>query len=210
MSEPSYSATYEDHGWVDSGPQEYHSYLVPKVISLVPAGARRVVDIGCGNGYLAGVLAGRGFEVVGVEPSPDGIAQARAAHPDVRFEQAWVDEMGTKLGADYDVVIATEVIEHLPAPRTLLRAGLQLLRPGGTMILSTPYHGYWKNLALSVAGAWDWHFHVHADGGHVKFFSTRTLGNMVLECGFRSVEFAYCGRAPWLWKSMIAVATKPA
>ncbi len=209
MSDTSFSAPYESHGWQDSGPQDYHAYLVPKVLSLLPAGTRRVVDIGCGNGYMVGLLAARGLEAMGIEPSPDGVKQARAAHPGVRFEEGSVEEdLGAKLGRDYDVVMATEVIEHLFTPRTLLRAGLGLLRPGGRMLISTPYHGYLKNLALSVAGAWDWHFKVGWDGGHIKFFSPATLGKMVLECGFASVEFAYAGRAPFLWKSMIAVATK--
>lgn len=211
MSDASYSAPYESHGWLDSGPQDYHAYLVPKVLSLIPPNTRRIVDIGCGNGYLAGLLADRGFDVIGIEPSADGIAQARAAHPTVRFEELPVDsELGARIGEDFDVVIATEVIEHLPAPRTLLRAGLQLLRPGGRMLISTPYHGYLKNLALSVAGAWDKHFKVDWDGGHIKFFSKKTLGRMALECGFESVEFAYAGRTVWLWKSMIAVAFKSA
>ncbi len=211
MSDTSYSAPYESNGWLDPGPQDYHAYLVPKVLSLVPPNTRRIVDIGCGNGYLAGLLADRGFDVIGLEPSSDGIAQARAAHPGVRFEQASIEsELGPNIGGDFDLVIATEVIEHLPAPRTLLRAGLRLLRPGGRMIISTPYHGYLKNLALSIAGAWDWHFKVDWDGGHIKFFSPKTLGKMALECGFESVEFAYAGRAPWLWKSMIAVASKRA
>jgi len=127
----------------------------------------------------------------------------------VRFEQVSVDsELPPEIGTDFDLVIATEVIEHLPAPRTLLRAGFQFLRPGGRMLISTPYHGYLKNLALSIAGAWDWHFKVDWDGGHIKFFSRKTLGRMVLDCGFKSVEFAYAGRTVWLWKSMIALASK--
>ena len=209
MSDTSYSAPYELHGWLDSGPQDYHAYLAPKVLSLIPPNTRRIVDIGCGNGYLVGLLAGRGFDVIGVDASSDGIAQARAAHPGVRFEQVSVDsELPPEIGTDFDLVIATEVIEHLPAPRTLLRGGFQLLRPGGRMLISTPYHGYLKNLALSIAGAWDWHFKVDWDGGHIKFFSRKTLGRMVLDCGFKSVEFAYAGRTVWLWKSMIALASK--
>ncbi len=208
MSETSYSAPYQSSGWLDSGPQDYHAYLVPKVLSLIPPDARRVVDIGCGNGYVVGLLAARGYDVLGVEPSPDGIAQARAAHPGLRFEQAPVEEVSARISGAFDVVLATEVIEHLYTPRTLLRSGLQLLRPGGRMIVSTPYHGYLKNLALSIAGAWDWHFKADWDGGHIKFFSPKTLGKMVLECGFASVDFAYAGRAPFLWKSMLAVGTK--
>lgn len=202
------TATY---GWRDAGPTCAHPYIVPALLSVIPSAARRVVDIGCGNGYLVGVLAARGFDVVGVEPSQDGIEQARRAHPGVRFEQGSVDtELRGRIGSDFDLVVATEVIEHLSAPRDLLRNAYSLLRPGGRALVTTPYHGYLKNLALSIAGAWDRHFTVQWDGGHVKFFSPRTLRHMLIECGFESVSFVYVGRAPWLWKSMIAIATKRA
>lgn len=209
MNDAIFSGPAASSGWTDPGPTPAHAYLVPKVLSLVPPGARRIVDVGCGNGFLAGVLASHGYEVVGVEPSLDGLAQARAAHPAVRFEQGLVDlQLAERIGGDFDVVIATEVIEHLTAPRELLRLGARLLRPGGRMLVSTPYHGYLKNLALSVSGAWDGHFDVGWDGGHIKFFSASTLRKMLLECGFDAVEFAYAGRTVWLWKSMIAVALK--
>ena len=198
------------YGWKDSGPTCAHGYILPKLLSLIPPDARRVVDLGCGSGFLAGQLAARGLQVIGVERSEDGIAHARAGHPGIRFEQASVDtDLSRVLGGGFDVVISTEVIEHLTFPRNLLRNGLSLLRPGGLMLITTPYHGYLKNLALSVAGGWDRHFTADWDGGHIKFFSPRTLRRMTLECGFETVAFAYVGRMPWLWKSMIAIAWKP-
>jgi hypothetical protein len=47
------------------------------------------------------------------------------------------------------------------------------------------------------------------DGGHIKFFSPRTLSALVAGSGFAEIEFAYFGRAPWLWKSMLCIARKP-
>jgi 2-polyprenyl-6-hydroxyphenyl methylase/3-demethylubiquinone-9 3-methyltransferase len=197
------------YGWDHSGPTCAHGYVVPKLLSLVPKDVRRAVDIGCGNGYVAGVLASRGIEVIGVEPSSDGIERARVAHPGIRFEQGSVDsDLVALVGGTVDLVVATEVIEHLVEPRKLLRAGYALLRSGGRMVITTPYHGYVKNLALSIAGAWDRHFTADWDGGHIKFFSPATLRKMILECGYATVKFAYVGRAPWLWKSMIAIASK--
>jgi 2-polyprenyl-6-hydroxyphenyl methylase/3-demethylubiquinone-9 3-methyltransferase len=74
--------------------------------------------------------------------------------------------------------------------------------------MSTPYHGYLKNLAISLVNGWDRHFEVHRDGGHIKFFSKRTLGRMAEEVGFGRQKFYGVGRLPWLWKSMILVAMK--
>jgi len=59
------------------------------------------------------------------------------------------------------------VIEHLFLPRALLRFAAKVLKPSGSLILSTPYHGYLKNLALALTGKLDKHFTVLWDGGHI-------------------------------------------
>lgn len=82
------------------------------------------------------------------------------------------------------------------------------MKPGGTLILTTPYHGYLKNLALALTGKMDKHFTVDWDCGHIKFFSVKTLTQMVAEQGFRNIRFAFAGRCPYLWKSMVLCAEK--
>jgi len=172
--------------------------------------ARRVVDIGCGNGALCRELASRGYEVVGCEPSADGVRFAQSAAPEQVFHQLGVDDDPSAVGNEsFDVAIATEVIEHLVRPRNLPRFAKQLLRPGGHLIISTPYHGYLKNLVLAVTDKWDAHLNPFWDGGHIKFWSRRTLSQLLSEAGFRVVRFVGAGRLPFLWKSMIMVAQKP-
>jgi hypothetical protein len=83
-----------------------------------------------------------------------------------------------------------------------------LIVPGGVGLLSTPYHGYWKNLALAVAGKWDRHLTALWQGGHVKFFSVNTLGALLSEVGFKDIRFVHVGRIPPLAKSMIAIVRK--
>jgi 2-polyprenyl-6-hydroxyphenyl methylase/3-demethylubiquinone-9 3-methyltransferase len=82
------------------------------------------------------------------------------------------------------------------------------LKPGGALILSTPYHGYWKNLALAVTGKLDDHFTALWDGGHIKFWSRGTLAQLLEEAGFRVERFVGVGRLPFLWKSMIVRSCK--
>ncbi len=179
-------------------------------MALLPSPPARVADLGSGNGYLAGLLSNAGYSVTGVESSADGIEVARAAYPSVRFVHASVyDDLRDRVGVPFDVVLATEVIEHLFDPQRFLSNAYSLLRPGGIAVLSTPYHGYAKNLAMAVAGRWDAHFATHWLGGHIKFFSPRTLQRMLLEVGFVSVRFRFAGRLPLLWKSMVACAARP-
>jgi 2-polyprenyl-6-hydroxyphenyl methylase/3-demethylubiquinone-9 3-methyltransferase len=201
--------TLPEFHWPTGQATHSHGYLVPKLLELLPAGPARIVDIGCGNGFLAGLLAARGHQVVGLEPSPSGIEQARATHPGVRFERAAVgDDLAAVAGTGFDVAVSTEVIEHLFLPRELLRGAARLLRPGGLLVLSTPYHGYLKNLAIALLDGWDRHANPAADGGHIKFFSPRTLGQLLQECGYQEIRFHHVGRLPWLWKSMIATARR--
>lgn len=194
-----------------------HAYLLPRVLSLldglgVPEGDRRLFELGCGNGSVAHELSQRGWEVTGVDPSAEGIAQANAAHPALRLEQGSAyDDLAGSYGR-FPVVLSLEVVEHVYAPRDYARTVYELLRPpggGGVAIISTPYHGYWKNLALAVTGKMDAHFTALWDHGHIKFWSMATLGELLREAGFVDLRFERVGRVPALAKAMIAVATRP-
>jgi 2-polyprenyl-6-hydroxyphenyl methylase/3-demethylubiquinone-9 3-methyltransferase len=71
--------------------------------------------------------------------------------------------------------------------------------------LSTPYHGYLKNLALALCDRWDHHHTALWHGGHIKFFSRATIGRLLSDNGFEVQGFRGVGRVPYLWKSMVVV-----
>ena len=104
------------------------------------------------------------------------------------------------------MVLSLEVVEHVYFPRQYAATVFSLLQEGGTAILSTPYHGYWKNLAMALSGKLDKHFTALWDHGHIKFWSMNTLTTLLEEAGFRDIRFERVGRVPVLAKSMIAVA----
>jgi SAM-dependent methyltransferase len=99
--------------------------------------------------------------------------------------------------------------EHVYAPRKYAKTIFDLLLPGGTAIISTPYHGYFKNLAMALSGKMDDHFHALWDHGHIKFWSKKTIKSLLLEAGFVDINFKLVGRIPILAKSMIVIARKP-
>jgi len=126
--------------------------------------------------------------------------------PDGTFYELGVEaDPASVPGTDFDAVVSTEVIEHLAQPALLLRFAAAKLRPGGILVLSTPYHGYLKNLLISLFGRWDFHHGPLWDGGHVKFWSRSTLTQLLLANGFQVLEFRGAGRLPFLWRSMILV-----
>jgi 2-polyprenyl-3-methyl-5-hydroxy-6-metoxy-1,4-benzoquinol methylase len=204
-----------DYKWQDAELSPSHDYLLPTVLAeletlsrRVPQDGRRLFDLGCGNGSVADIYSRKGWDVVGVDPSSAGVSYANARYPHLMLERGSAyDDLSARHG-QFAVVTSLEVIEHVYAPRDYIRTVANLLVPGGIAILSTPYHGYWKNLALAVSGKMDAHFTALWDHGHIKFWSQRTLQQLLLDAGFREIRFHRVGRIPALAKSMIAVAHK--
>ncbi len=190
-----------------------HEYLMPAVkaeLARLNPAPKRLFDLGCGNGSVGAALHRLGWDVEGVDPSSDGIEFAQANFPDLRFEVGSAYDNLAEIYGRFPVVISLEVIEHVYAPRDYARTLADLLEPGGTAIISTPYHGYLKNLALAVSGKMDKHFTALWDHGHIKFWSVRTLTQLLSEAGLKEIRFLRVGRVPPLAKSMIAIVRKPA
>lgn len=190
-----------------------HSHLVPALLSILnnigrPANSLRVMDLGCGNGSITELLHRRGYSVVGVDPSEEGIKQAKERYPHLKIHRGSAYDDLRKEHGEFDIVVSLEVVEHIYSPRDYARTVYDLLAPGGTAIVSTPYHGYLKNVALAVTGKLDKHFTALWDHGHIKFWSIRTLTALLEEKGFADIRFIRSGRVPTLAKSMVAYAKK--
>jgi len=107
------------------------------------------------------------------------------------------------------VIVSTEVIEHLYDPHAMPRLARLLLKPNGVVLVTTPYHGYLKNLVISLLNKWDQHLTPFWLHGHIKFWSRATLTRLFQEEGFRFVAFKGLGRLHWLWKTMLIEFEKP-
>lgn len=200
-----------DYGYPDAALRWDDSYVwqpVRRAVASLPAGAR-VCEIGCGNGVTASRLAAMGYQVTAVDPSESGIAAARAACPGVRFEVAEADaSLPERLGT-FDALVSIEVVEHCVSPKTFAACAAGLLRPGGLLVLTTPYHGYLKNLAIALTGRWDSHHDPLWEGGHVKFFSPATITRLLAGAGFAVQSIERVGRVQVLAKSMVVTAVAP-
>jgi len=199
-----------EYPWRSATPQPSHAILLPTIRDvlkrrLVGSPNLRLIDIGAGNGALTAALAEDGYAILGVEPSRDGLQHAREAFPHLRFEEGDAyEDLAGRFGP-FDAVISCEVIEHLLTPGQFLRRAREMMATTSLLIISTPYHGYLKNLLISAVGKWDFHHHPECEYGHVKFFSRRTLNTLAEEAGLKEVEFHRVGRLPAVAKSMISV-----
>lgn len=194
-----------------SDPLNTATYLHEPVLQICrEVKAKRVLDLGCGNGSLCRTLNEAGFQMTGIDPSESGIMFARENLPNGSFRKMGVYDDPADLGeSDFDVVVSLEVVEHLYSPHHLPEFANRVLKPGGTLIVSTPYHGYLKNLVISLTNKWDFHHTSLHDDLHIKFWSPKTLTKLLTDQGFILTRFIGAGRVPYLWRSMILVVQKP-
>ena len=113
-----------------------------------------------------------------------------------------------KFSNKFDAVFCLEVIEHSFLPRSLIDSLEKMTKKNGYIFLSTPYHGYLKNLVIALLGKFDEHFTSLWDFGHIKFFSKKTLTKLIKEKNLKIVGYGTVGRTFFLWKSMFFIIKK--
>jgi 2-polyprenyl-3-methyl-5-hydroxy-6-metoxy-1,4-benzoquinol methylase len=189
-----------------------HNYLQPAVIKALKLIYRngneniKILDLGCGNGAMLRNLANLypSYEFFGVDPSPS----AQLHHnPEGRQNLKFIDwsEFKESCEKKFDVILSVEVIEHVYLPREYLALITKHLKDSGYVVITTPYHGYLKNLILAITGKLDDHFTALWDYGHIKFWSIRTLRSLFEEYHFKPHRTAFCGRFYPLSKSLLMI-----
>ncbi len=172
----------------------------------------RVLDYGCGEGVLLASLSRQGnihAESCGVDIAENAIRKASARFPELKF--SCTSRNGTVPFPDesYDAIVASEVIEHIFDADGLFKEFRRLLRPCGRLLLSCPYHGFLKDLAILLSGKMDKHYH-DPRSSHIRYYSPATLRAVHEKHGLRLIKQNGVGRVPFLWNSMVTVATKHA
>jgi 2-polyprenyl-3-methyl-5-hydroxy-6-metoxy-1,4-benzoquinol methylase len=110
-------------------------------------GGGRVLDVGCSTGHFLALARQRGFEVAGAEFSPDSAKVARA-HFGLEVTGGSIHDVAAPDGA-FDLVTMFDVIEHVPDPAADIAKAFQLVKPGGSFVLSTPnIDGLFPRLSL--------------------------------------------------------------
>lgn len=203
-------SAYKDYGYPDNSPCHMVKYLEQPLMSLLDKNTNTsILDLGCGNGFWVNYLLSHGFNAYGIDASAQGIALADQINPGRFFlHDLSVPGLPGQLdGIKFDTIISTEVIEHLYDPFAFVSLCRDVLsETRGELIISTPYHGYLKNLTLSIFNKWDSHISPLWQGGHIKFWSVKTLTQLLNQHGFEVTAFRGCGRVPYFWMSMIIKA----
>ena len=149
------------------------------------ADGQSVLDLGCGDGAFAAALLDARCVVTMADVSGEALRRARTRARGAEAIEL-VESAPLPFAEDaFDVVWAGEVLEHVADVVGLLAEVRRVLRWGGTLLATTPWHG-------RVVVATDAHFDPRAD--HLRFFSARTLRAVLADAGFASVDVRRAGR----------------
>jgi SAM-dependent methyltransferase len=149
-----------------------------------------LLEIGCGDASFTKDLLVYSNHVTGLDISPAQVEANRKKLPSINFLS---HDLALPLpfpDASFQGIWCSEVLEHLFDPALVLRETARILRPGGLLLVTVPYHGLVKNVAIALL-AWDHHF--DPEYPHVRFFTKNTLGNLARKAGFQKIEMSWCG-----------------
>ena len=163
----------------------YHFTIrkIRQAVAHLAPGANRVIDVGCGAGYLLVDLQRRGFECLGIDFNPDlvRVANERFGVP------ARVDDVRNlaAIGARFDVALLSHVLEHVDDPIGLLRHIRQIMNPGGFLVIEIPNRNSYsvgQSLRKGTCAGGDYPPH------HITFWSTTSFRRALERAGFSVVE----------------------
>ena len=169
------TSRYDDELWElvpeDPGPPPAHLREFVRSLGL----ADRALDLGCGDGRLTADLdAG---ELTAADVSALALGRARARLPDARLVELEPDAPLPLGDGDFDLVLLAETLEHVRDVQLLLSEARRVLRPGGTLAVTTPATGRLMRPPDPLSP-------------HLRFLTRRSLARLLGELGFdvRSLE----------------------
>jgi SAM-dependent methyltransferase len=166
--------------------ESYFTHARPEMRPFVPDSARRILDIGCGEGAFAASLKREreGVSVTGVEIDP-GAAQTARAHLDRVLTGDAASALPQLEAEAFDVIVLNDVLEHVPDPESLLRALRPLVAEGGCLVASIPnVREFFTVKDLVLHGRWEYQDEGILDRTHVRFFTRSSLPGLFERAGY--------------------------
>ncbi len=168
-------------------PHSSHGRVLQMMTTRPPA---KVLDVGCGPGWLAEALRGQGHDVTGVDSVEDAGVRERMH----RFVRADLEHaIPLEAGGGFDVVVAADVIEHVRSPEALITQMAERLGPGGTIIASVPNLSHWYPRFRIAIGLFDYDQRGALDATHLRFFTRRSFLRMTKGVGLDPIDRRHTG-----------------
>jgi SAM-dependent methyltransferase len=168
-------------------PNSSHAIILDMVDDSRP---RRVLDVGCGPGWVAGELRRRGHYVVGVDSVRYEGVESRVDE----FYEADVEAgLPGAVDAEFDLIIAGDVIEHVRSPDRLMAQLARRLVNDGEVLASVPNFAHWYPRGRVALGLFDYDQRGILDRTHVRHFTRRSFRRLVRESTLELIELRYSG-----------------
>ena len=154
--------------------------------------AKQVLDVGCGGGLLAEGMAGLGARVKGIDMGEGPLEVARLhlleSGLEVEYERVPAERLAHETPAHFDVVTCMEMLEHVPDPASAVRACADLVKPGGTVFLSTINRNP-KSYLFAIIGA-EYLLRLLPKGTHdyARFIRPSELARWMRDAGLDGVD----------------------
>jgi SAM-dependent methyltransferase len=149
-----------------------------------------VLEVGCGDASFTQELAKYSPEVTAIDISSAQIEENKSRFGGITFLQHDVAEKFPFADNSFNAIWCSEVLEHLFDPAFALREMHRVMKPGGKLLVTVPYHGRFKNVLIALF-KWDEHF--VPSNPHIRFYTKHTLGQLAAKAGFADIEMKTCG-----------------
>jgi SAM-dependent methyltransferase len=162
----------------------------------------RALDLGCGAGVFTSVLDAAGAAPVGAEVAQAAVDRCRRTYPALDFRLVPIEGRLPFADGAFDLVWASEVIEHVADTARWLSEVRRVLVPGGRLLITTPSHG---RAAIALRGLEPF---AEPLGDHLHLYTRRSLRGLLEEFGFSAVEVRASGGPPGLKRILLARAVR--
>ena len=167
----------------ENKPLSYFQGARPDFVALLPAEVRTVLDVGCGAG---GLWRNSSIKVSGIERNPQAAAEAAKFLHKVLNLNLQDTQAFASLGEQFDALVFADVLEHFYDPWNMLKNSLCCLKPHGKVLISVPNVRHYRVLrSLVFSGDFSYTESGILDSDHVRFFTRKTLVELVENAGLR-------------------------
>lgn len=176
----------------DGGTEHSERRVRENIVAHISGKKGLMLDVGCGKAWVAELFCPLGFEVISMDISLRNTAKALKKHPFESHYAVVADVFSLPfLKNTFDYIVASEIIEHVQDPGTFVEKLFSALKPGGKLIITTPYKEKIQySLCIHCNNPTPLHAHLHSfdekileslyTGNDVKWFKSQTFGNKIL------------------------------
>lgn len=174
---------------IDSKPANYYQNLRLEMLPFIPAKAKKILELGCGEGMFGSYLRDKlGAEVCGIE-----IEKKFATKAKKNLDKVYIGDAETIIknlpAKSFDVIVANDVLEHMVDPYSVLKEAKRILKKDGVVVSSIPnmrnFHVWY---ALTRHKQWEYEESGILDRTHLRFFTERSIINMYERLGYEVLD----------------------